>query len=76
MSMRLPRFSFWSTLVLCAGLLAGPPAVWADDAACTKCHEDVTFKSAAHPELGCVDCHTNITSTPHDALPDDQKLTG
>jgi cytochrome b subunit of formate dehydrogenase len=72
----LSRFSAWSALLVCAVLLAGPLVASADNAACTRCHDDVTFKSAAHPDLGCADCHTNITSTPHDALPDDQKLTG
>ena len=28
---------------------------------CAGCHEDVVFSSAAHPDLVCHDCHTNVT---------------
>ena len=29
---------------------------------CSECHEDVSFSSAAHPDLVCSDCHTNVTT--------------
>ncbi len=28
---------------------------------CSECHEDVEFTSAAHPDVICLDCHTNVT---------------
>ena len=28
---------------------------------CSACHSDVTFASAAHPDLVCQDCHTTVT---------------
>jgi cytochrome b subunit of formate dehydrogenase len=65
----------WSTLL--AGLaLAWSLTAKADDAGCLRCHTDVVVKSEVHQAQTCVDCHTNITSVPHDALPADQKLTG
>ncbi|MFO1408121.1 MAG: hypothetical protein U1F08_11395 [Steroidobacteraceae bacterium] len=70
------RSAGWTGLLIAAAFLVLPTAARADDAACLKCHDDVKVQSAAHPDQGCVDCHTNITDAKHDALPDDQKLTG
>lgn len=28
---------------------------------CAECHDDVVFESAAHLDLICLDCHTNVT---------------
>ena len=71
-----PRVVLATGFVLLFGLLAAPSALRADDAQCTKCHDDVTLHSEAHPATACAECHTNITQTPHDALPDEQKLSG
>jgi len=35
---------------------------YADDIDCAECHEDVAFASPAHPDVVCVDCHTNVTT--------------
>ncbi len=35
--------------------------VQAQEINCAECHEDVEFTSTAHPDLICVDCHTNVT---------------
>jgi thiosulfate reductase cytochrome b subunit len=32
----------------------------ADEQECDRCHDDVHFTSAAHPETTCQECHTNI----------------
>ena len=76
--------SAWSSLLVSAVLAlpvaagaadeaARPPV--ADNASCTsKCHEDVTFNSPAHPETKCAECHTNITQAPHDTVPEDRQL--
>ena len=48
----------------------------AQDSKCVECHKDVAFASPAHPQTKCTECHTNVTQTPHDALPPEQKLEG
>ena len=37
-------------------------AASAQDIDCAECHEDVAFASPAHPDLVCLDCHTNVTA--------------
>jgi cytochrome b subunit of formate dehydrogenase/nitrate/TMAO reductase-like tetraheme cytochrome c subunit len=32
---------------------------------CLACHEDVEYKSTAHPDVECGECHTNITDKRH-----------
>ena len=59
-----------ASVVRAADIAAG------DDTACLECHADAAFASPAHPETKCAECHTNITQTPHDALPAEQKLAG
>ena len=49
----------FSALIVLAVL--GTPALAQEDV-CGGCHEDVTFSSAAHPDLLCADCHTNVTA--------------
>jgi cytochrome b subunit of formate dehydrogenase len=34
----------------------------AQDSECAECHGEVAFTSAAHPDLVCADCHTNVTA--------------
>ncbi|HVN42801.1 MAG TPA: hypothetical protein VMT50_08435, partial [Steroidobacteraceae bacterium] len=70
------RTILWSSVLLSIALVLPATAARAADIDCTsKCHQDVHFKSAAHPDTKCAECHTNITAVPHDKLPDDQKLT-
>ena len=72
----------WSGLLVSFAFLSPQVALGAADAVakgagidCTaKCHQDVKFNSPAHPETKCAECHTNITQTPHDNLPAEQKL--
>lgn len=71
----------WSGLLVSFAFLLPQATLAADPAAkgaaidCTsKCHQDVTFNSPAHPETKCAECHVNITATPHDNLPPEQKL--
>jgi len=33
----------------------------AQDIDCAECHEDTHLNSAAHPDIVCQDCHTNVT---------------
>jgi len=42
-------------------VLLGSP-VAGQEIECGECHEDVSFSSAAHPDVVCQDCHTNITA--------------
>jgi len=47
-----------------AVLLSGL-TVAAQELDCAKCHDDVVFSSAAHPDLVCTDCHTNVKDLKH-----------
>ncbi|MDH3577584.1 MAG: hypothetical protein OEO71_07155 [Gammaproteobacteria bacterium] len=38
-----------------------PTTLVAEDIECGGCHAGVSFSSDAHPDLGCQDCHTNVT---------------
>ena len=48
-------------------LAAFATAVAAQEENCAECHEDVSFESPAHPDLLCIDCHTNVPPE-HDDL--------
>lgn len=37
------------------------PLAGAQEIDCANCHDSVTFNSPAHPDLGCRDCHANVT---------------
>lgn len=50
-----------TTLALAISLFGISLAV-AQDSQCGECHGDVKFSSSAHPDLVCLDCHTNVTS--------------
>jgi len=54
----LIRSLFLATVLLGSG--AGT-AVFAQENECVECHEDVTHESAAHPDVTCAECHTNVT---------------
>jgi len=56
----IPRHSIKLVLLLIFASFAQ-----AQEIDCAECHEDVEFSSAAHPDLICLDCHTNV-STEHD----------
>jgi cytochrome b subunit of formate dehydrogenase len=49
-------------------VLAGAP-VLAQDIDCGECHDaaDVGYTSTAHPDVACVECHTNVTPAHKDA---------
>jgi cytochrome b subunit of formate dehydrogenase len=50
-------------LAVCVGLL--PAGALADDIDCSECHDDVVVDAPAHPDVTCIDCHTNVTAA-HD----------
>jgi cytochrome b subunit of formate dehydrogenase len=62
-----------SARIICANfalgfafLLAGG-AVYSQytDAECLECHDDVVVDSAAHEDVGCGECHTNVKDRKH-----------
>ena len=50
----------WHTIAVPLLFLAAW-SVEAQEIDCFECHEDVEFSSAAHPDIACHDCHTNVT---------------
>ena len=57
----LHRFARLLNAVLAVVVLLAVPAL-AQDVDCGECHEDVSFTSAAHPNITCLECHTNVTA--------------
>lgn len=54
-----------TTFLLGLLLFSTVATVQAQDYDCAGCHDDVVFSSAAHPDVACADCHTNITDNRH-----------
>jgi cytochrome b subunit of formate dehydrogenase len=71
---RTARATAWPILLASLALVLPAATKAAADPACAECHADVKVTSEAHPDAACTDCHVNITGTPHDQLPPDQKL--
>jgi cytochrome b subunit of formate dehydrogenase len=50
-------------------------SVQAQDIDCAECHDDVVLASPAHPDVVCLDCHTNVTAEHNDDNPELAALT-
>jgi len=53
-------------LIVVSLVLLLAPLALAQDIDCAECHEDTEHSSPAHPDLVCIDCHTNVTSEHED----------
>jgi len=62
-------------VVLGAVFLFLTVSVPAQDIDCAECHEDVVLASPAHPDVVCLDCHTNVTAEHNDDNPELAALT-
>ncbi len=58
------RARLLQTILALAISSLGAASAYAQSIDCGECHEDtdVAFASTAHPDLVCLDCHTNVTS--------------
>ncbi len=65
MLMRLPGRLAVHCGVLLLALLANAGATRGQEPICTDCHDAPRVASSIHSDLGCADCHTNVTRVPH-----------
>ena len=67
--MKLPAMRFMCGLVLALASASGPAIAQAIDAACVKCHKELTTNKVVHEPMkdGCVKCHSTLDAsvTPH-----------
>jgi len=61
-SVRLASAHFAATALLVLAAFAAS----AQEINCGECHEDVSFTSTAHPDVTCLECHTNVTEEHED----------
>ncbi len=52
--------------VLIAWCLLAMPTQADEHIECGECHDDVVVDSPAHPDVTCLDCHSNVTEEHED----------